>query len=102
MFSTTGSPTYLLAKFLAKKRLPLAGNTCSFIKNSMVLVDWVKNLGTKNEDILVNFDIVSLYTKIPMDEAIEVIKNITKNETTNLVKIFLKSTYFSFNGKIYE
>ena len=42
--NTIGSPTYLLAKFLAKKLLPLIGNTSSFVKNSTSFVDWVKDI----------------------------------------------------------
>jgi hypothetical protein len=39
---------------------------------------------------------------IPIDEAVEVIKNLTNLETTSLVDIFLRSTFFSFQGELYE
>jgi hypothetical protein len=40
----------------------------------------------KLEDTLINFDVVSLFTKIPLDEAIQVVKEVTYLETTNLQK----------------
>ena len=101
--NTIGSPTYLLAKFLAKKLLPLARNASSFVKNSTTFVDWVKNIEVAGkEDILVTFNIVSLYTMIPIDEAIDVIKYITDADTAILVRTCLKSTFFSYHGNIYE
>ena len=47
---------------------------------------------------MVSSDIISLYSKIPLKEAIIIINNIINSETTNLVEIFLKSTYFNFRG----
>ena len=56
----------------------------------------------EDDDILVSFDVVSLYTKVPFRYAIRVIKEITSEEIAKLVEIYLKSTYFSFQGEIYE
>jgi len=50
----------------------------------------------------VSFDVVSLYSNIPINEAIEVIKRITDPDTTYLVGICLTSTFFSFDGEFYE
>ena len=82
--------------------LPLAGNTSSFIKKYTSFVDWVKNIKVNKDVILVSFDIVSLYTMIPKDEAIDVIKDIMDADTAILVRTCLKSTYFSYHGNIYE
>ena len=100
--NTIGSPTYLLAQYLAKKLRPLVGNTSSYIKDSTSFVQWARNLEMKDEDLMVSFDIVSLYTMIPIDEAIDVMKTITDRETIDLLKLCLKSSFFSFKGKIYE
>ena len=56
----------------------------------------------KDEYLMVSFDIVSLYTMIPIDEAIDVMKTITDDETIDLLKLCLKSSFFSFKGTIYE
>lgn len=55
----------------------------------------------KAKDLMVSFEIVSLYTMIPIEEAIDVIQSITDSETTYLLKTCLKSSYFSFKGKNY-
>ena len=49
-----------------------------------------------------SFNVVSLYTNIPINGAIEVIKHIMDLDTTNLVSIYLTSTFFSFDGEFYE
>jgi len=65
-----GSPTYELAKHVEKILVPLVGRTYSFIKDSNKFSITIRNEKVKPEDILINFDIVSLFTKIPLDEAI--------------------------------
>eukprot|EP00253_Pinus_taeda_P032352 PITA_32352 len=69
--NTIGSPTYELAKYVAKILKPLVGNTDSFIKDSQDFVNLIKNERIERDDILVSFDVVSLFTKIPLDEAIQ-------------------------------
>ena len=59
-------------------------------------------MSLREYDIMVSFDVVSLYTKIPVSEAISIIKEIIDEETTKMVKVCLASTYFSFRGDIYE
>ena len=100
--NTIGSPTYRLAKYLAGKLKRWVGHTDSFVKNSTDMVDEIKRARIKNEDTLVSFDVVSLYTKIPIEEAIKTIKEITDEETTELVSVCLKSTFFTFRECFYE
>ena len=45
---------------------------------------------------------VSLFTKIPVPEALSIITNLVDEETLNLISISLSSTFFSYNGIIYE
>lgn len=49
-----------------------------------------------------SFDVVSLLTNIPINEAIDVINSIADPNTYFLVKICLTSTFFSFEGELYE
>ena len=97
-----GSLTYQLAKFLAKNIKSLASHTFSYIKDSSHFVNDIKDIHVDETEIMVSFDVVSLYTKVPVEEAIKIISNITNDETTNMVKICLKSTYFTFQNKFYE
>eukprot|EP00253_Pinus_taeda_P030797 PITA_30797 len=100
--NTIGGPTYLLAKFLAAKLRPLVGQTESFVKDSASFIDDLKRIKLEPEDILVSFDVVSLYTCIPINEAMEVINKLTDPDTAKLVELCLTSTFFSFEGEFYE
>jgi hypothetical protein len=84
------------------KLKPLVGNTSSFIKDSTHLVNMMKDWKMKEDYILISFDVVSLYKKIPINEAIEVIRGVLNEDIPNLVEICLKSTFFIFCGEIYE
>ena len=100
--NTIGGPTYLLAKYLAQKLKPLAGHTKSFAKDSTSFVNELKNFKLDPDNKLVSFNVVSLYTNIPISEAIKVIKHLMDPDTANLVSICLTSTFFSFDGEFYE
>lgn len=73
-----------------------------YVKQAIFFVNMIKNIKLEKNDLLVSFDVVSLFTKIPINEAVEVINEITDQETAKLVEICLKSTFFSFQGEIYE
>lgn len=100
--NTIGGPTYLVAKYLALKLRPLVGLTKSFVKYSASFVEELKGIRLDPGDILVSFDVFSLYTCIPLNEAMEVINWLTDLDTTKLVEICLTSTFFSFEGEFFE
>jgi hypothetical protein len=100
--NTIDSPTYELAKHVAKILSPLVGHTDSFIKDSNEFINIIKNEKVRPQDTLIRFDVVSLFTKIPLDEVIQIVKEVTNLETTKLVKVCLCSTFFSYQGEFYE
>ncbi len=100
--NTIGGPTYLLAKFLALKLKPLVGHTESFVKDSASFIMDLKDIRLDPEEILVSFDVVSLYTCIPIKEAMEVINRLTDPDTAHLVEVCLTSTFFCFEGEFFE
>lgn len=100
--NTIGGPTYLLAKFLSLKLKPLVGHTESFVKDFAFFVKELKNIKLDPKDILVSFDVVSLYTCIPIKEAMAVIYRLTDPDTAHLVEICLTSTFFCFEGEFFE
>ena len=66
-------------------------------------------------DVLVSFDMNSLFTKVPIPEALEVIQRRLKDDTTldertlmspgtvcHLVNLYMTSTYFEFEGLLFE
>lgn len=72
-----GEPTYLLSKFLAQKLKPLVGRIDSFIKDSTSFVKELLDVKLNLGDLLVRFEVISLFTKIPINEVINVINWIT-------------------------
>ena len=59
------------------------------MKDSTHWVEKIKDLKVMGNDILVSFDVVSLYTKIHVEVAIEVIKELPDKETLTLVRACL-------------
>jgi hypothetical protein len=62
--SSTDSPWYALSEFLHKILTPLVGNTDSFVKNTEDFIKSIKDFNLQNEDYLVSFDVVSLFTNL--------------------------------------
>jgi hypothetical protein len=80
----------------------LVGYTDSFIKDSNEFIGVIKNEKVKPENILIIFDVFSIFTKILLDEAIQVVKEVTDEKTKKIVKVCLCSTFFSYQGEFYE
>ena len=66
-------PTYQCSKHIAKLIAPLSGGTPPFLKNSQHFVEFVKDIELRSNEVVVSFDVKSLFTNVPVDEAIEVI-----------------------------
>ena len=71
--SCIGSPTYKVAKSLTRIISTLTGRTSSFVRDSGDFVQKIQNFQMSSDDRLVSFDVKSLFTKVPIEEALEVI-----------------------------
>jgi hypothetical protein len=87
-----------LLDFLLINFNPLSSKTSSFIKDSFDFIQKTQNLHLDDNDIMVNFDVVSLFTKIHVLEALTLISKLVDSETLNLIEICLTSTFFTFKG----
>ncbi|XP_015439279.1 PREDICTED: uncharacterized protein LOC107194204 [Dufourea novaeangliae] len=76
--STIGFPTYNLAKYLTSILTPLTG------------------------DILVSFDVKSLFTNVPFNDNINILKDKIPDNLIPLVHHCLTSTYFLFQDTYHE
>ena len=95
--------------------LPLAGQTPSLVMNSQCFVEYIQHTHLRPTEMMVSFDIKSLFTNIPMDEALEVIHRglsedellgdrtiLTAEKVTHLLELCLRTTYFSFRREYYQ
>ena len=113
--SCINSATYKLSGFIAKILSPLMGNTDSFVMNTGHFVQMMREDKLGPEEMLVSFDVSSLFTNVPIQEAVQVIKkklkedqslpshtSLTRERITELLEICLITTYFRFQGWFYE
>ena len=113
--SSIGSITYEAAKDLAVVIVPLVGKTEHHIKNSTDFVQKIKDLEVPPYQKLVSFDVSTLFTSIPTDEAVRVIRqrleqdnswqdrtNLNVDQLTQLLELCLNTTYFMYSGDFYK
>jgi hypothetical protein len=109
------SPTYNLASYISNILQKVAANHEFTVKNSIQMVNSLKNIKMRPGDTKVSFDVVSLFTKVPKEETLEYIKqrltdfddldNWTKlntDEIMELLNICICSTYFKFNDQFFK
>jgi hypothetical protein len=68
--SNIGTPTYQLSKHLSGLLNQLTGRTAHNVKNSFHFNEILKTLQIKPGDLMVSFDVVSLFTKVPIEESL--------------------------------
>jgi hypothetical protein len=97
-----GAPTYQLAKHLTGLLNQLTGNSTHHVKNSFHFIKILESLQVQPGDLMVSFDIVSLFTKVPVGDSLSLLSHHFENSTLALFKHVLTSTYFCYDGQFYE
>ena len=113
--SSRGSVTYGITKVLSKVLKPLVGKSHHHIQSTGDFVSKAKGLTLQLGECLTSYDITSLLTSVPIDPALNIIKDLLeKDEKVNdrtvlsvlniieLLGFCLYNTYFSFQNKFYE
>ena len=113
--SSIGSVMYDTAKFLAKIMKPLVGHNSHHIVNSEDFVNKIAELEVPPGQKLVSYDVSSLFTSIPINEAIPVVRAklesdqslpdrcpLDISQLSVLLEMCLSSTYFTFQGEFYK
>lgn len=102
IINTIGGPTYALAKFLTGQLQPLVGKCPHHISNSSEFVKILRNITVAPSDLLVSFDVVSLFTRVPVNDAMNLLQPHFQPDIINLFRHALSSTYFLYDGRFYE
>jgi len=110
--SSINTALYPLASFLQTIISDSLTFNNRYVKNSYELYKTLSGKKIDNTNILVSLDVISLFTNVPQDRAIESIlnrwtliekkTNIPKNDFIGAIELILSSTYFTFNKKIYR
>ena len=93
----------------------IVGKTEHHVKNSRDLAAELEDLIIGEDEMLNSHDVVSLFTNVPVDKALEVIKQrlhedqswraVTHLKIENVVELLhftLTTTYFRFRGQLYR
>ena len=85
------------------------------VKNSKHFVEMMKDVCLAEDEMLVSFDVVSLFTNVPIEEAVDTIEERLRKDVSlemriplsperiaELLELCLRSTYVSYNGEFYE
>jgi hypothetical protein len=100
--SAIGSPTYNLAKYLAGILTPHVGRCEHHIKNSKDFVEILSDIRLQETDLLVSLDVVSLFTRVPLEDTLRLLAEKFDEYTVQLFHHVLTTTYFQYHGEFYE
>ena len=109
--SNIGTASYYLVKQLAKILAPLSKSEYT-VQNTKDFVNFIKPQKIPSNHRLISFDVVSLFTNVPIDATIDIIirriyefkeidTRITKNEMRELMLLCTKNVHFTFNGQTF-
>ena len=113
--SFISSPTYRLSKFLASLLKPVVGQNVHHVRNSQQFAEFITSQQLPSTEVLVSFDVVSLFTRVPTPLAVRVSRKRLENDPTlpqrtslsvdeicSLLNLCLEATYLMFDGQVYQ
>ena len=113
--SCIGSALYNTSRFLTDILAPLQNSNGYSVSNSSQFIDKIANTTIDEDEILISFDVVSLFTAIPVEKACERIRTKLETEVTlpsrtkltiddiiSLLRFTLTNSFFTHNNTIYK
>ena len=113
--SFIGFPTYSLSKHLVTILSPLVGRLASHVKNFFEFASFIADQSLHPGTLLVSFDVISLFTKVPVDLAARVAHerlvadtslvertSLSPDKVMTLLKFCHGATYLSYKGEAYQ
>ena len=71
--SSIGSPKQALARYLDTQLQPYIEQAKSYVRNASHFIEQIKKQQLDKDDMMVNFDVVSLFNQVPVEEALTII-----------------------------
>ena len=114
--STIGSSTYKIAKRLNNALAPYAQQAISYVRNTTDFLEKLEDVTIDDDEVMVSFDVKSLFTSVPVDDAYAAIEQLVRaddhdgvRERTGmgteailrLLKLCKSITNFKFRNKHY-
>ena len=109
--SFVSSPSQFLASLLS----PIVGLSDSHVRNSQQFAQFITIQNVPDSEVLVSFDAVSLFSRVPASQAIQVTRDclmndpslpdrtsLTVDDICSLLQLCLEATYLAFEGKVYR
>jgi len=106
---------YDLSAYLANTLSPLTGSSDFTVNNSAHFVSTISSDTILDNEITVSFDVESLFTNVPIEDAVKAalqkLENdpsladhttLTPAQIADLLNFVLRSTHFQYNRSIYE
>ena len=113
--SYSGSLLYNLNKYIADILKAYVKHENNNAKNSTTFSNYIRNVPTEDDGIMVSFDVISLYTNIPITNTLNIIKDyvhsddqfarkttIPQDKFLHLVNLVLTTTWYTFNFQFYQ
>ena len=115
MVDFTSSPLHKLSNYLHRIISPLVGKTETHVRNSYDFIEKVRNTVLHDDEIMVSFDVKSLYTSVPIDFAVKVCTDALESDPSlpertpleapdlsRLLEFCLSNTYLTFQKKFFK
>jgi hypothetical protein len=112
--SSIGTITYGCAQYISTILSPLVGKLPYHVKNSTDFVKTMASYKLQEDEEMRSFDVSALFTSVPVDKALEIIRGkliedtnlkqrtvLSPNDIVQLLGHCLNCTYFVFQGQFY-
>jgi hypothetical protein len=113
--SSIGSPTYQVSKHLAGILQSLYEENGYSVKNAQAFSEFVCTQRVEKDEMVVSFDVISLFTSIPVKMAVDIVKRrlseshnwkgctlLTAQQVVNLLVFVLNNSFFKFQGNFFH
>lgn len=111
IISNIGTATYQLAKYLAKLLSPLSKSIYT-VNSTDDFINLIRNLDIPEDHLMISFDVVSLFSNVPLDYTInsilrriydnkEITSTISRPDMKTLLELCTSNVHFTFDNTIY-